>query len=177
MRLPVRNQFTVVTDSNPLTYVLTSAKLDTTSYRWLAALSTFTFTLQYRPGKLNSDADGLSRRPHGELSNDLKSQKEQERINQFTRTHLADLEGGVNQDIVHAICERHLVCGIPDDCGDSDGGMALVQSLATSPEALPDSFVDEHGGLLGLPHLSKVEIRNMQRADPCLREVIAQIES
>lgn len=171
------NQFTVVTDSNPLTYVLTSAKLDTTSYRWLAALSTFTFTLQYRPGKLNSDADGLSRRPHGELSNDLKSQKEQERINQFTRTHLADLEGGVNQDIVHAICERHLVCGIPDDCGDSDGGMALVQSLATSPEALPDSFVDEHGGLLGLPHLSKVEIRNMQRADPCLRVVIAQIES
>lgn len=35
--------FTVVTDSNPLTYVLTSAKLDATSYRWLAALSTYSF--------------------------------------------------------------------------------------------------------------------------------------
>lgn len=171
------NQFTVITDSNPLTYILTSAKLDATSYRWLAALSTFTFTLQYRPGKLNSDADGLSRRPHGEPSNDLKSQKEQERINQFTRTHLAELEGGVSQDIVHAICERHLVCGIPDDCGDSDGGIALVQSLATSPDALPDSFVVEHGGLPCLPHLSEVEIRDVQRADPCLQEVIAQIES
>ncbi|CAJ1057667.1 unnamed protein product [Xyrichtys novacula] len=171
------NQFTVVTDSNPLTYVLTSAKLDATSYRWLAALSTFTFTLQYRPGKLNSDADGLSRRPHGEPSNDLKSQKEQERINQFTRTHLADLEGSVSHNVVRAICERHLVCGTPNDCEDSDGGMALVQSLATSPEVLPDSFVDEHGSLSGLPHLSEVEMRDLQRADSCLREVIAQIES
>lgn len=45
------NQFTVVTDSNPLTYVLTSAKLDSTSYRWLSALSTFSFKLQYRAGK------------------------------------------------------------------------------------------------------------------------------
>lgn len=39
------NHFTVVTDSNPLTYILTSAKLDATSYRWLAALSTFSFKL------------------------------------------------------------------------------------------------------------------------------------
>lgn len=66
-------QFTVVTDSNPLTYILTSAKLDATSYRWLAALSTYSFTLQYRAGKQNQDADGLSRRPHGELLNDTQS--------------------------------------------------------------------------------------------------------
>lgn len=33
--------FTVVTDSNPLTYILTTAKLDATSYHWLSALSTF----------------------------------------------------------------------------------------------------------------------------------------
>ena len=39
--------FTVVTDSNPLTYLLTTAKLDATSYRWLFALSTFSFQLQY----------------------------------------------------------------------------------------------------------------------------------
>ena len=59
--------FTVVTDSNPLTYLLTSAKLDATSYRWLAALSTFSFKILYR-----ADADGLSHRPHGDLSDDLK---------------------------------------------------------------------------------------------------------
>lgn len=31
------SSFTVVTDSNPLTYLLTTAKLDATSYRWLSA--------------------------------------------------------------------------------------------------------------------------------------------
>ena len=57
------NQFTVVTDNNPLTYVLSSAKLDATGHRWLAALSTYTFSLKYRSGRTNGDADGLSRRP------------------------------------------------------------------------------------------------------------------
>lgn len=37
--------FTVITDSNPLTYILTSAKLDATGYRWLSALSTYNFKL------------------------------------------------------------------------------------------------------------------------------------
>lgn len=57
------NTFTVVTDNNPLTYVLKSAKLDAASYRWLAALSTFDFNIRYRAGKSNQDADGLSRWP------------------------------------------------------------------------------------------------------------------
>ncbi len=65
----------MVTDSNPLTYVLTSAKLDPTGYRWLSALSTFSFKLQYRAGKQNLDADGLSRCHHAGLRNDVASQK------------------------------------------------------------------------------------------------------
>ena len=43
-------QFTVRTDNNPLTYVLTSARLNATGHRWLAALATYDFTIQYRPG-------------------------------------------------------------------------------------------------------------------------------
>ena len=46
-------QFTVLTDSNPMTYVLTTAKLDTTGHRWLAALAAFNFNIPYRPGKKN----------------------------------------------------------------------------------------------------------------------------
>ena len=55
------NEFTVRTDNNPLTYVLTTAKLDATGHRWLAALSGFNFKLVYRAGKKNQDADALSR--------------------------------------------------------------------------------------------------------------------
>ena len=57
------NTFEVCTDNNPLTYVLSSAKLDATGHRWLAALSSFDFKLTYRSGRSNGDADGLSRRP------------------------------------------------------------------------------------------------------------------
>ena len=57
------HSFEVVTDNNPLTYVLTTAKLDATGHRWLAALTTFDFTIKYLPGKSNKAADSLSRLP------------------------------------------------------------------------------------------------------------------
>ncbi|KAK7886457.1 hypothetical protein WMY93_026078 [Mugilogobius chulae] len=55
--------FTVYTDNNPLTYVLTTAKLNATTQRWVAELADFQFVIRYRPGKANRDADGLSRMP------------------------------------------------------------------------------------------------------------------
>lgn len=42
--------FSVFTDNNPLTYVLTSAKLDATGHRWVAALSSYNFSITYKPG-------------------------------------------------------------------------------------------------------------------------------
>ena len=56
------NQFTVFTDNNPLTYILSTAKLDASSHRWLASLGSFNFKLVYKSGKSNGYADGLSRR-------------------------------------------------------------------------------------------------------------------
>ena len=55
-------EFEAVTDNNPLTYVLTTAKLDATGQRWVAALSAYNFYLTYRRGINNADADGLSRK-------------------------------------------------------------------------------------------------------------------
>ncbi|KAK3521113.1 hypothetical protein QTP86_021764, partial [Hemibagrus guttatus] len=55
--------FTVFSDNNPLTYVLTSAKLNATGCRWVSELADFHFTIRYRPGKENIDADSLSRMP------------------------------------------------------------------------------------------------------------------
>ena len=57
------NKFQVRTDNNPLTYVLTTAKLDATRHRWLASLSNYNFKLLYRSGRKNQDADALSRFP------------------------------------------------------------------------------------------------------------------
>jgi hypothetical protein len=70
------NTFTVITDNNPLTYLLTTAKLDAASYRWLAALSTFNFDIKYSAGKHNLDADGLSRRQHGVVEDDMSYEED-----------------------------------------------------------------------------------------------------
>ena len=55
------NKFTVFTDNNPLTYVLTTAKLDAMGHRWVASLSSYEFDIVYRSGASNRDADALSR--------------------------------------------------------------------------------------------------------------------
>uniref|UniRef100_A0A3B1J7S5 ribonuclease H n=1 Tax=Astyanax mexicanus TaxID=7994 RepID=A0A3B1J7S5_ASTMX len=55
--------FTVYTDNNPLTYVLSTAKLNAVGHRWIGELSDFRFNIKYRPGKVNVDADTLSRCP------------------------------------------------------------------------------------------------------------------
>ena len=51
--------FTVYTDNNPLTYVLTTAKLNAVGIRWVNELADFNFTIKYRPGRENIDADAL----------------------------------------------------------------------------------------------------------------------
>ena len=54
---------TVYSDNNPVTYVLSTAKLNATGHRWVSELADFNITLKYRPGKTNTDADFLSRAP------------------------------------------------------------------------------------------------------------------
>ncbi len=167
--------FTVVTDSNPLTYLLTTAKLDAVSYRWLAALSTFSFKLQYRAGKLNTDADSLSRRPQEELSEDQLSTKEIERIEKFVQYHTAEanVPGITDTDVVEAICEKHFVQQ------NNDPADFLVMSLAIHPDAVPNCYeqVDNLPGSSFIPNLTKEELTEKQKSDPVIREVFMYLES
>ena len=64
--------FTVYTDNNPLSYFNSTAKLGATEMRWQAELAQFQFQIKYRPGRVNTNADSLSRktdhgRHHGRL--------------------------------------------------------------------------------------------------------------
>ena len=52
--------FEVYTDINPLTYILTTAKLDATGQRWVASLANYSFKIFYKSEKLNVEADALS---------------------------------------------------------------------------------------------------------------------
>ena len=62
--------FTVYTDNNPLTHILTSANLDATGQRWASALGQYNFNLIYRAGLNNKDADSMSRYPYDQLTED-----------------------------------------------------------------------------------------------------------
>ena len=60
--------FEVYTDNNPLTYILTTAKLDATGQRWVASVANCNFEIFYKSGKLNVEVDALSRIPFGECT-------------------------------------------------------------------------------------------------------------
>ena len=55
--------FEVYTDNNPLTYILTTAKLDMTGQRWVASLANYNFKIFYKSGKLNVGTDSLPQIP------------------------------------------------------------------------------------------------------------------
>ncbi len=172
-------EFTAITDSNPLTYILTSAKLDATSYRWLSSLSTFNFKIQYRAGKRNLDADALSRRPHDRPLDDLVSQRECERIKQFTLHHLAESDQPtILPAAVKALCERHQVYQSCIDPDMSYSQPTVFESLSLSVLCNTQEFQQEDAhGLPVLPRMSEEELKEHQRADPELKEVIKHLES
>ena len=52
--------FMVWTDNNPLMYILTTPNLNATGHRWVGALASFEFTLEYQKGADNRAADALN---------------------------------------------------------------------------------------------------------------------
>lgn len=82
--------FVVYTENNPLTYILTTAKLNANGHHWVGELADFNFTIRYRPGKRNTEANGLSRLPLD--------------INQYMAQRTAEVE----QDVIRAAAESIL---------------------------------------------------------------------
>ena len=62
----VRKSFTLVTDHQALQYLASLKALNRKLTRWALFLQNFTFTIKYRPGKLNNNVDGLSRQAWNE---------------------------------------------------------------------------------------------------------------
>ena len=55
--------FTIQTDNNPLTYILTTPNLDALGHRWVATLAGYNMKLEYLKGSDNKVADALSCAP------------------------------------------------------------------------------------------------------------------
>ena len=55
--------FVVRMDNNPLTYILTTPNLDAMGHRWVGALASFEFALEYQKGADNGAVNALSQVP------------------------------------------------------------------------------------------------------------------
>ncbi|XP_037831365.1 uncharacterized protein LOC119616983 isoform X4 [Kryptolebias marmoratus] len=152
------------------------SKLDATGHRWLAALSTYSFKLQYRAGKQNFDADALSRRSHEDTSSDQHC-RERELIQHLT-SQLGNCKEthDISPEIVDAICQSCIIR--TQNQTELSRSVALVESLSVSVNSIPDGFSNEElHGLPLIPSLSQVDLQEEQQADPAIREVIHQLET
>lgn len=123
--------YVVLTDNNPLTYVLTSVKLDAAGHRWLAALSTYNVSIEYRPGLANRDTDGLSRRPNGPPHEDVDF-LEKKTIEGF-KTRVLDHDSKPFLVCVSTILQILVQMSL---------SFILVESLSLNTTAIPDHFAD-----------------------------------
>ena len=78
---------------NPLTYVLTSARLNPTGHCRVAELSDFNFTVKYHPGTANRDANALSRMPIEQYISECKEEVEPEWIKATVEAMNAQCQG------------------------------------------------------------------------------------
>lgn len=83
------------------------------------------------------------------MSNDATSEKEQERVRQFTLNHLLDDDlHTVPTKVIQAIYDKHAVHHNSVICGDCS--FTLIESLAMHVDAIPCSF-DQNELCDGLP--------------------------
>jgi hypothetical protein len=149
--------FMVLTDSNPMTYVMTTARLDATGQRWVAALSLYDFKISYIQGKRNVAADGLSRRPHESSDEDDWDQADATR-QLIERARPATTEGPGSEILTacSATCNVSLVesvtCSIgalTDLSDDPTDGMAIVSMR-------PDQLVEAQQGDLAVSRVREL---------------------
>lgn len=131
--------------------MLTTAKLNATGHRWLAALATYDFTIQYRPGRQNIDADLLSRNCSTE------SQEEWKEI---------PLSG------IKAVCHKVNIL-LPPEVSPR-----MVDQLGVSSFAIPDAYAfPTHLELGSLEHLTPQQLMKAQDLDPLINPVKRELES
>ena len=102
----------VYTDNNPLTYVLTTAKLDACGQRWVAKLANYKFTIHYRSCQSSVEADALSRISWPKV---------------LDGTDTVDVEN-MDTHIVNVI-----IAG-------ARSKSSLIESISSSPEIIPDEL-------------------------------------
>lgn len=142
------SKFTIITDNNPLCH-LSTANLGAIQQRWVAQLAVFDFDVKYRPGRCNTAADALSRRPAADEPAPDSEDAEYDGCVAICNTVRAGTALGL--DLVTAGVESCKVRQLN----------ASETSEAVISEAAQDNTPT-------LPGYSKAELQSFQASDPTL---------
>ena len=165
---------TVVTDNNPLCYVLKNAKLDATSHRWLSFLSMFDFELKYKKGISHVDADTLSRLPD-ELTAPVDSAYSQTMADiDFLVKKAAQYEeekpmSQVDSQEVIATMLPHLVVNSCSCCPRDS--YPCISQLAVDVDHLPNDILEPKSIPPDLTPITLPRWSELQRQDPVIQYV------
>ena len=146
------NKVHVLTDNNPLTYVTSTAKLDATGQRWLAALANYDISIKYRTGKTNVDADLLSRR-HTEYKNSEMCDEDDEKQ--------------IHSETFEAVCHYASHVSANDE--------PHVEVLAHAGHTVPPE-IETPSSLTPDPQVKTPNWAREQRNDDVIRRVIYFVE-
>ncbi|KAL6467750.1 hypothetical protein MHYP_G00234270 [Metynnis hypsauchen] len=121
------------------------AKLNATGHRWLAALSTYDYTIQYRPGCHNVDADSLSRNVFFEENEGWQD---------------------ISSEYVKALCKQ-VHCE-----GWQGTSSSCAEFMGVSPAVIPDCYVFPTSLEVGcLERQSSSQLQESQDSDPMIAPV------
>ena len=155
----IGSPFIIYTENNPLSYIQTS-KLGATELRWVAQLAQFDFSIKYRSGRLNANADALSRKTwHGEpVIAEGESQCEQVEMTELV----------VEQVMVETLATS----AIPSEIHNRPD--VLIQSIEIHATAEPEGQELQSTRTVSLfPGYTKLQLAELQGLDPTLSHVMA----
>ena len=152
------SSFKVITDNNPLTYVMKSARLDAVSSRWVSALSPFNFTIHYKAGYKNKDADMLSRKPKESDSSLEDSDQQADLLNRIQNPHIVQISTLISS---HNHREDH--------------NIAMVETISSDPDVIPATYETPPGS--PIQQMTSRDWKYLQHRDSDIRQLIQSILS
>ena len=153
-------EFVVYTDNNPLKYLRT-AKLGAVEQRWAAELAPFNFSVEYRAGRSNANADPLSRQTH-DTAEELTDNNDDDNVRQICAVHATSTLLPI--EVRDTMCTEAIPCLMKTD-DESSADLVPIEIMAIETNQQDVSLVQQGEATPAFPSLTYAELGELQNKD------------